>query len=274
MIRADTVPLDGSAPKRRPLLAILVREPVACMRLAVRVAMLALVLVICLPLHLITRRLRASNIWAKRFLGLAARICGARVTHSGPTLHRDVFFVSNHLSWIDICILGGITGTAFVSQDKIRDWPVIGKLAQFNRTVFVSREARLMVSQQIAELREALAAHQPVTLFPEGTTTDGRSLLAFKPPLFAVLLPPPRALRIQPVCQHFDKAGKELAWIGVENAPENAWRVLTRPGTFRVHVEFLEPFDPGDHPDRKAISAESRRRIAAALGRELGYPVA
>lgn len=274
MIRADTVPLDGSAPRRRPLLAILVREPVACMRLAARVTMLALVLVICLPLHLITRRLRASNIWAKRFLGLAARICGARVTHSGPTLHRDVFFVANHLSWIDICILGGITGTAFVSQDKIRDWPVIGKLAQFNRTVFVSREARLMVSQQIAELREALAAHQPVTLFPEGTTTDGRSLLAFKPPLFAVLLPPPRALRIQPVCQHFDEAGKELAWIGVENAPENAWRVLTRPGTFRVHVEFLEPFDPGDHPDRKAISAESRRRIAAALGRELGYPVA
>ncbi|OYU14802.1 MAG: 1-acyl-sn-glycerol-3-phosphate acyltransferase [Alphaproteobacteria bacterium PA4] len=266
--------MDSETASRPGVLATLVRHPVACLRLGWRVALLAGALAICLPPHLVMRRLTGSWRWAQRFLGIAARICGARVSHSGPMLGRDVFFVANHLSWIDICIFGGVTGTAFVAQDKIRDWPVIGRLAQLNRTVFVSREARLMVSQQIIELREALAAHQPVTLFPEGTTTDGRSLLPFKPPLFAVLLPPPRALRIQPVCLHFDDAGKDLAWIGVETAPENAWRVFTRPGSFRVHVEFLDPFDPGDHPDRKAISAESRRRITAALARELGAPVA
>ncbi len=255
-------------------LRLLLSQPGACLRFAARVSWLAASLILCLPFHLIWRALGWSPVWSQRYLRHAARACGVRVSTTGTPLHKDVFYVGNHLSWIDICIFGGATPTAFVAQDKIRDWPLIGRLAQLNRTVFVAREARMMVGNQIAELREALAAHQPVTLFPEGTTTDGRSLLPFKAPLFAVLLPPPRALRIQPFCLHFDDAGKSLAWIGVETASENAWRVLTRRGSFAVNIEFLDAFDPGDHPDRKAISAESRRRIVAALSAELGHPVA
>ena len=56
-----------------------------------------------------------------------------------------------------------------------------------------------------------------------------------------------------------------LSWIGTETAPENAWRVFHRKGSFGVRVHFLEPFDPGEHPHRKAISAQARTRIAAAL---------
>jgi 1-acyl-sn-glycerol-3-phosphate acyltransferase len=71
----------------------------------------------------------------------------------------------------------------------------------------------------------------------------------------------------------FDEGGKSLAWIGEETAPQNAWRVFTRPGSFAVRVHFLTPFDPGEHPHRKAISAEARGRIRAELERQLGHPV-
>jgi len=234
------------------------------------VALLAAALAVCLPMHGFWRLVGRPSPWPRRFLRLAARCVGARVRVLGKPLPGDVFFVANHLSWIDITVIGGATGTAFVAQDKIAEWPLIGWLATLNHTVFVSRTARMTVGTQVEELRAALAEHQPVTIFPEGTTTDGRSLLPFKAPLFAVLMPPPRTLWIQPVLLDFDDAGKDLAWIGEETAPENALRVFKRKGSFEVRVHFLEPFDPGDHPHRKAISAEARSRISAALSRSLG----
>ncbi len=261
--------------RTRAVLGSFAGNPVGAARLAFRVGWLLAAVMLCVPLHGLWRLLGRPSPWPQRFLGTAARACGARVSTVGTPRRHDVFYVANHLSWIDICILGGATGTAFVSQDKIRDWPIIGWLAQLNHTVFVSRTERMTVGSQVDELRAALAEHQPVAIFPEGTTTDGRSLLPFKAPLFAVLLPPPRALVIQPVLLDFDEAGKSLAWIGEETAPENAWRVLSRPGTFDVTVHFLDAFDPGDHPHRKMISAEARRRIATALSQSLGgVPVA
>jgi 1-acyl-sn-glycerol-3-phosphate acyltransferase len=254
-------------------LRIMADDPAGAARLVGRGLWITAGLAFCLPLHGLWRLFGRPSPWSGCFLGIAARACGARVSIVGTPLKHDVFFVSNHLSWIDIPILGGVTGTAFVSQDKIRDWPIIGWLAELNHTVFVSRTDRMAVGAQVAELRAALADHQPVAIFPEGTTTDGSILLPFKAPLFAVLLPPPRALSIQPVLLEFDEGGKSLAWIGEETAPENAWRVFRRRGTFGVCVHFLEPFDPGDHPHRKAVSAESRRRIAAALSAQLGHPI-
>ncbi len=251
-------------------LRALLADPVGAMRLAGRGLWLTAALAICLPLHALWRTFGKPSPWARQFLYLASRACGVHVTVVGTPLRQDVFYVANHVSWIDIPIIGGLTGTAFVSQDKIRGWPIIGWLAQLNHTVFVSRTDRMAVDTQIAELRAALAERQPVTIFPEGTTTDGRSLLPFKAPLFQVLLPPPRALRIQPVVLEFDDAGKDLAWIGTETAPENAWRVFRRKGSFGVRVHFLDPFDPGEHPNRKEVSAESRRRIATALSATLG----
>ncbi len=251
-------------------LRIALADPAGTLRLIARMLWLCGALALCLPLHGLWRALGRPSPWARQFLWHAARACGVKVSIIGTPLPGDVFYVANHLSWIDIPILGGITGTAFVSQDKIRDWPIVGWLAQLNHTVFVSRTDRMAVDAQIAELRAALAERQPVTIFPEGTTTDGRSLLPFKPPLFQVLLPPPRALKIQPVVLDFDDAGKSLAWVGEETAPANAWRVFRRKGSFQVRAHFLAPFDPGDHPHRKAISAESRRRIAEALSATLG----
>lgn len=252
-------------------LQTIIRHPIASLRLALRLTALLITLAACLPGVLLAP---APSPWPRRFLAATARILGVRITtHGTPRLH-DVFYVANHVGWIDIPILASRTGTAYVSQDKIRDWPLVGWLARLNNTVFVSRTDRRSVGTQVDALRTALTQHQPVAIFPEGTTTDGRSLLPFKPALFAVLLPPPRALLIQPVALCFDDVGQSLAWIGEETAPQNAWRIFTNTRPIRCHIRFLAPFDPGDHPDRKAIAAESRSRIAAALAAHYGHPVA
>jgi 1-acyl-sn-glycerol-3-phosphate acyltransferase len=65
----------------------------------------------------------------------------------------------------------------------------------------------------------------------------------------------------------------ELGWVGEEGGANNARRVLARQGTFPLRIQFLDPFDPRDFPGRKAIAAESRRRIEEALVIALGGPL-
>ncbi|MEG8027218.1 lysophospholipid acyltransferase family protein [Sphingomonas aerolata] len=85
-------------------------------------------------------------------------------------------FVANHLSWIDILLLSGATGTAFIAKAELRRAPLVGWLCTLNATIFVSRADRMAVTAQIAQLRDTLARDWPVTLFPEGTTGDGVTL--------------------------------------------------------------------------------------------------
>ncbi|HCB79772.1 MAG TPA: 1-acyl-sn-glycerol-3-phosphate acyltransferase, partial [Erythrobacter sp.] len=94
-----------------------------------------------------------------------------RVKIVGTPLRRDVFFISNHISWVDILSMAGASGTAFVAKQELCEVPVIGWLCGLNRTVFVKRENRMGVAEQINALREALQDNRSVTVFPEGTVT-------------------------------------------------------------------------------------------------------
>ncbi len=245
-------------------------DPVVYLLVAMRIVWIGFPLFILLPLHLIWHVLGLPSRWAMLFMRITARALGARVKPHGKPLRQDVFFVANHLSWHDIPILGGITGSAFVAQHGVRKWPIIGWLATLNHTIFVSRTERYNVSQQVTQLREAIAENWSVTLFPEGTTSDGRGLLPFKQSLFETLAPPPKALMIQPVLIDFGKLGPNIAWLGDETGRESAWRAFTRPGSYDVNVHFLEPFDPATLADRKAVCALARARLAAALSSSRG----
>lgn len=229
-------------------------------------------LILCLPLHLIWKALGLHSPWPRRFLALAARSVGAHVRIDGTARERDIFFIANHLSWIDILALGGATGAAFISHDGVAGWPLVGWLARQNGTIFVARTDRHGVRGQIATLRAALEGHQPLALFPEGTTSDGTALLPFKPALLAGLMPPPRDLDIQPVWIDYGTAAQDIAWHGEEPAGTNAMRLLSRKGSIPVTLHFLEPFDPEDYPDRKAVAEEARNRILARQAASLASP--
>lgn len=235
------------------------------MRQARRITALVVALLLCLPVHLLWRLLRRRSPWPRIFLGCAARAVGAKVRIVGRPLPGDVFFIANHVSWVDILALGGATGTAFVAKDDIAAWPAVGWLAAQNATVFIARNRRTTIADQLVIVREAMAGHQPLTLFPEGTTGDGVTLLPFNPSLLAVLMPPPRAVLVQPVHIDYGTAVPDYAWVGEESAGANALRLLARPGRLVVTLRFLEPFDAALLPDRKALAAETQKRIAASI---------
>lgn len=234
-------------------------------RLVLRVSAMAALLLVCLPLHYLWRLFGRRSPWPRRFLGWVARAAGMRVRVVGAPLERDVLFLANHLSWLDILVLAGASGTAFVSKAEVAEVPVIGWLAGLNNTVFVARSERAGVRGQADALRRALAGGQPVALFPEGTTDGGPEILPFRASLLASLFPPLPRLMVQPVALDYGAAAHDLAWIGDEPGLDNIRKVLSRRGTVEVVLHFLAPVDPASG-DRKALARAARDEIVEALG--------
>ncbi|HEX8625625.1 MAG TPA: lysophospholipid acyltransferase family protein [Allosphingosinicella sp.] len=234
-------------------------------RLILRALAMAAALMVCLPLHYMWILLRRPSPWPRRFLGLVARSAGMRLRVAGVPLERNVLFLANHLSWLDILVLAGASGTAFVAKAEVAATPVVGWLATLNNTVFVARAERSAVRGQADALRAALASGQPVALFPEGTTDGGPDILPFRASLLAALFPPLPGVMVQPVALDYGAAAHDLAWIGDESGLANVRKVLARRGTTSVTVHFLAPVDPADG-DRKALAAVARMEIVEALG--------
>lgn len=234
------------------------------MRLMLRAAAMAAGLIALVPLHYLWRLFGRRSPWPRLYLKWAGWSAGLRVVTEGRPLRDHVLFASNHVAWLDILAVGGVTGAVFVSRDDVENWPVVGWIAGLNDTIYVARQARREVHGQADRVRRALAAGRAVALFPEGTTD--LAIMPFRPSLFASLFPPLEQVRVQPVAIDYGAAGEEIAWIGAEGAGANAKRVLSRAGTIPVVLRFLAPIDPHSTRDRKALAAQVQADVAAALG--------
>ncbi len=233
------------------------------LRLIARAGAMLATLFLYLLLHGAWRLVRARSPWPPRFLGAIARVVGAKVTVRGTPVTRDVLYLANHQSWLDILAIAGASGSAFVAKGELRDAPLVGWLCTLNHTLFVDRGDRLGIARQVDTLRQALAADHPVTVFPEGTTSDGTTLLPFKAALLGAIDPPPPGLRVQPVYLDYGSA-RDIIWVGDEPGTANAARVLARRGRIPLTIHFLEPFDPAGM-GRKAVAARARDAIVAVM---------
>jgi 1-acyl-sn-glycerol-3-phosphate acyltransferase len=242
-------------------------------RIVVRSAMMLMVLIVIIPLHYLFRWVKYGSPFAMLFLRLACRIVGGRVKIHGVPLRRDVFFISNHVSWLDVPAIGGANGSTFVARSELKKTRALGWLAGMNRTVFTQRSEKLNIAAQINDLREAMADNWSITIFAEGTVTDGHSLLPFKTSFLRVLEPPPPGVLVQPLVIDYGPLAEWIAWLNMENGIDNARRIFARRGNFPINLHFLDPFDPHDFPGRKAVAAEARRQIETCLTGKLGKPL-
>jgi 1-acyl-sn-glycerol-3-phosphate acyltransferase len=110
-------------------------------------------------------------------------IVGARVVVSGKPPKRPFFLVSNHLSYLDIPVLASRIPGVFVAKKEIRSWPVIGFLCYCMGTIFIDRSSRRDIPRVLARLDRVMRFGEGVMIFPEGTSSQGASVLPFRPPL-------------------------------------------------------------------------------------------
>jgi 1-acyl-sn-glycerol-3-phosphate acyltransferase len=227
-----------------------------------RIAGLIVLFAVLGPIHIVTKALLGRSPWPPRFLAAAAWIVGARVRRNGAPIHGHTLLISNHVSWLDILVMGGATKGAFVSKDELGH-PFIHWLADQNATVYVRRTHRKGAKDQAHTIAKALERDKPVVLFPEGTTGPGTHLLPFRSTLLEAANFAAKDVAIRPVVLDYGPAAADIGWWH-EPGKDNVLRLLGRRGTLRVSVNLLEPLDRTGN--RKQLAHLAREAIARRLG--------
>ena len=193
------------------------------------------------------------------------RLChslGVHIEVAGKIAPNSLL-VANHVSWLDVPVMGSKAEMDFLSKAEVRDWPLIGWMARIVGTLFIARGAG-QTGALIPHMGDLLRAGRHLAIFPEGTTTDGCRLKRFHPRLLAAAQR--EGVLVQPVALRYgtNAAPDPVApFVGSETLLAHLGRLARHPG-LRVKIDFLPPLD-GSALSRRHISEHCRHAIAEAL---------
>lgn len=207
---------------------------------------------------------RLAAWWYRRFL----RLMGVRLRIHGTPPATGALGVANHVSWLDIIVLGSLVDAAFVSKTEVGNWPLVGRFARHTGAVFLPRGA-YRTGEAGERLHEAMAEGRCVVLFPEATTNADLAPSRFHGRLFAPAID--GGYPVQPIAVHYlPPAGTVetshhpyVPWVGNADLMGH-FLTLFRLEGLEVAVTFCEPHH-GHGRDRRGLAEDSRRAIVAAL---------
>jgi 1-acyl-sn-glycerol-3-phosphate acyltransferase len=146
-----------------------------------------LVLVLCslvlIPLQLLAIRFGWDMVHhlPVLFHRILLKLFNVRVVEKGtPPGDAPTLVVANHVSWLDIPVIGSVHPLSFIAKSEIEGWPVVGLLARLQRSVFIDRQRRKATAEVNDALAHRLVKGEVIVLFAEGTTSDGNRLLPFR----------------------------------------------------------------------------------------------
>ncbi len=201
-------------------------------------------------------------------LGIRVRVYGMR-SEATPTL-----FVCNHVSYLDIEVLGALVPGSFVAKAEVATWPFFKTLAKAQRTIFVERRSSKTNASR-NEMTKRLDAGDNLMLFPEGTSSDGTRVLPFRSALFAVaqLRCDGKPLAVQSVAISYTRLdGIPLgrywrplfAWFGDLDLVPHLWQMVCLGKTEAV-VTFFPPVDIDQFGDRKKLADFCFQQVSSAV---------
>ncbi len=231
---------------------------------------------LCLAGHSISRRWAGGL--ALAWFWSVNRICNLKIKIRGaPSGGPSVLFVGNHVSYLDIPVLGQVMNAMFIAKSEVARWPVFGWGARLTNTVFIKRDPKQAMRQH-AEIGARLGAGDRLILFPEGTSTDGKRVLPFKSALFSVAGKQENG--VEPVVQPFSIAytryadGQPLdcgnqslyAWHGDMELVPHLMSVFGLRGAI-VEITFHKPVRASDFENRKALAQHCHSSVARGVSR-------
>jgi 1-acyl-sn-glycerol-3-phosphate acyltransferase len=256
----------------------------------IRVILIALAFVILtlvlLPFQLIGLAfgLRLQRTIPHLYHRILCAVIGVRIREIGRrSAASPALILSNHVSWLDICVITALAPVVFVAKSEVARWPVFGWLAKLQRTIFINRQARHQTGAATREIASRLLGGDAVVLFAEGTSSDGIRVLPFRSSLVGAVH---HALGDGTQHTHVTVQPMSLAYVGFGGLPIGralrervAWYGdvdliphllhLLSSGAVDVTVSWGEAVAYDVSADRKAIARDSeksvRRMTTAAL---------
>ncbi len=199
--------------------------------------------------------------WARGFLRVWRIDLQVRGT---PPPQGPLLMVANHISWLDILVLHAAGYCRFVSKADVKAWPVIGRMATGAGTLYIARDSRRDALRVVHHMRDALVRGEVLGVFPEGTTSDGRTLLPFHANLIQAAIS--AQAPVLPVALEFidgdsGRISTAPMYIGDQTLLESVWRTLTTPG-LRAVVSYGEAQSP-EGRERRQWAEELRQQVGA-----------
>jgi 1-acyl-sn-glycerol-3-phosphate acyltransferase len=203
-------------------------------------------------------RTRVVSAWQRRL----CRLLRLRVRVRGEPLDGPVLLAANHVSWLDIMVLGGVSETRFLAKQDVRQWPLLGGLCARAGTLFIRRHEPGAAQHAADEMTWILRRGCRLALFPEGTTTAGAGVARFHSRLFQAAV---RAhAPVQPVALRYFEAGQRSGrapFLGEQTLLNHLWHLAA--GGLDVELHFLPPLT--GLAERTQLAATSHAAIAAVL---------
>ena len=176
---------------------------------------------------------------------------------------QPYLLVANHISWLDIHIINSIRPVIFVAKADVSKWPIFGYLASMLGTIFIQREKLSDIKRVIHLMKEKLTHQEVVAIFPEGTSTDGKTVLPFKSNLFepahqAHVDVLPIAIQYQEKGQYSDRA----AFIGDMELIDSIKNILNT-NDLEAHIYLSEKLSA--HLTRQELASQAHQLVASKV---------
>jgi 1-acyl-sn-glycerol-3-phosphate acyltransferase len=205
---------------------------------------------------------RIVQSWSRKLLSIVG--VSVRQDAGVPALEHAMI-VANHVSWLDIFVINSLHPCHFVAKSEIREWPVLGWLAEKGGTVFLARGNRRELRHIFKGMVSALERGDRVAFFPEGTTAAQGSVLPFHANLFEAAVD--ARVLVQPYALRYLNAQGQLHpsvdFTGDITFAQSMLAVLSGPA-IEARLTCLPPLN-GDGAHRRELAQAAHDAVAAVL---------
>ncbi len=248
------------------------------LRATIKLIAFALLVAAILPtqsLLLLMKLERAAACWGQLWHRTVCGVLGIDVVVEGQALDDGLTaYVGNHLSYLDIPVVGSVVRGSFIAKREMRGWPMFGWLAMLQRTVFISRDRR-DAAQVMAQIEAVLGSGRNLIVFPEGTSSPGVRVLPFKSSLFSVLEHHvANGLKIQPFTIDLRNVdGRQVttlkdrdmyAYYADMTLAPHLWTFMRGKGA-QLRLVFRPPLVLPEGIDRKDMATIAQASVASGL---------
>lgn len=245
-------------------------------RILFRLSLLSAHLVtgVLLALIFLTKPIKSLKLYnpqtlVRRWLFMTGYFTGCRIAQTPDTLKNPTMVISNHISWLDILVLGGCYELHFLSKEEVKKWPIIGFLTVISGTLLIKRGSG--AEGAIEEMQGALLKGENVCFFPEGTTSSGETTKHFHSRLLKAAYHTNSSISVLSLSYSTNGSDRDLkmGWVK-QSFFEHLFYVLGQK-TNLVKINIADSQNDYQHLPRKALAKQCQERVNEDLKRN-HYP--
>lgn len=227
---------------------------------------------------LIVRDRKKKLVYFSRIASFSGKVClilfGVKINLKNldkyKRVNKNYMVVCNHLSYLDIFVIYSVLPSVFVANSELEEEFPLGAVTKYGGGIFVERRNRSRLIDDMDNISSVLDMGLNIVLFPEGTTSDGEAVTAFKAPFLKSAIN--TGANVLPLCINYnkidgrplDKENKNLIfYYGSITFFEHFFRLL-KLKSIDVELEALEEIKVNPKMTRKELSQIAYDKISSA----------